>query len=189
MKKIAMILATAASLLGTERLIAHCQMPCGIYHDEMVYEEIDQYVETMYKGMTVLGENKFSTSHERNEIIRWIYQKEKQSNKAADLIVSYFLQQKIKPGEKDTPQRVISAHRLLFLIVCIKQNTDRQMVKDFSEEWEKFKLFFHREGYECEMEKKRLAKDAEKRKESSSSAKDHDHTHDDHTHDHDDHTH
>ena len=49
---------------------------------------------------------------------------------------------------------MVSAHKLLLLLVAIKQNVDLQYVKEFNEEWEKLKLMFHREGYECEMEKK-----------------------------------
>lgn len=135
-------------------LNAHCQMPCGIYHDNMVYDQIDQFVETVFKGISVLNDSKFSTPKERNEYIRWVGEKESSCSNVAELILTYFLQQKIKPGEKDTVKKLTSAHNLLFLLVAIKQNTDLNTVKEFNGEWEKFKLMFHREGYECEMEKK-----------------------------------
>lgn len=156
MKRIA-LLAASMMLLAQSNLSAHCQMPCGIYHDDMVYDQIDQYVETVYKGITVLNESKFTTPKERNEFVRWVNEKETSSNEAANLITVYFLQQKIKPGEDDTVKRITSAHKLLFLLVAIKQNSDLEYVKQFNEEWEKFKLMFHREGYECMMEKKEFA--------------------------------
>lgn len=156
MKRIALF-AASWMLLSQSNLSAHCQMPCGIYHDDMVYDQIDQYVETVYKGITVLNESKFTTPKERNEFVRWVNEKETSSNEAANLITVYFLQQKIKPGEDDTVKRITSAHKLLFLLVAIKQNTDLEYVKQFNEEWEKFKLMFHREGYECMMEKKEFA--------------------------------
>lgn len=134
-------------------LDAHCQMPCGIYHDDMVFDQIDQFVETVYKGISVMNESKFNSVKDKNEFIRWVMQKEKSCCEAADIISTYFLQQKIKPDEPDTMKRLQSAHKLLFLIVAIKQNTDLEFVKQFNEEWEKFKLMFHREGYECQMEK------------------------------------
>lgn len=179
-------------------LTAHCQMPCGIYHDDMVFDQIDQYVETMVKGISVLSESKFQTLQERNECIRWIYQKENSSNETAHLICSYFLQQKIKPNEEDTTKRVLSAHKLLFLLVQIKQTADLKILNEFYEEWERFKLFFHIEGYECKMEQIKLKKWAEKNKAAAQQLNDaldnhiHDHSHDDdhaHDHDHDDHTH
>ena len=148
-------------------------MPCGIYHDDMVFDQIDQYVETMYKGITVMNENKFSTVKEKNEFTRWVIQKESATGEAANLIVAYFLQQKIKPGEDDTTKRMLSAHKLLFLLVQIKQNADVQFVETFNNEWEKFKLMFHREGYECEMEKAKMKKIAAQEKE----ARAHDQSH------------
>ncbi|CCB85783.1 MULTISPECIES: superoxide dismutase [Ni] [Parachlamydia] len=165
-------------------LYSHCQMPCGIYHDNMIYDQIDQYVETMVKGITVLTDNKFTTLHDKNEFVRWIMTKETESNKVSELITTYFLQQKIKPDEEDSTKKVVMAHRLLFLIVGIKQNIDIKMVKNFQDQWEKFKLLFHVEGYECKMEQLKLKEWEEARERAKKQdATDHDHAHD-HDHDH-----
>lgn len=145
-------------------LSAHCQMPCGIYHDDMVYDQVDQYAETMYKGIAVMNDGKFQTSKERNEFVRWAMQKEAASDETASLLTKYFLQQKIKPGEPDTAKRLESLHKLLFLLVAIKQNVDLEFVKEFSEEWDRFKLMFHREGYECQIEQLKLKAFEEKKK-------------------------
>jgi nickel superoxide dismutase len=151
---------------------AHCQMPCGIYHDDMVYDQIDQFVETVVKGISVMEDNHFTTIQDRNEFIRWVVQKENLANETAHLIMTYFLQQKIKPGEEDTPKRIESAHKLLFLLVLIKQGVGLGPVNDFYEEWEKFKLMFHIEGYECKMEQIKLKKWVEKQKQALQETKD-----------------
>jgi nickel superoxide dismutase len=163
-------------------LSAHCQMPCGVYHDNMVYDMIDQYVETMYKGMSVLKDSKFHGTHDWNEFIRWVILKEKESDETAKLIMTYFLQQKIKPGEADNAKKLESAHKLLFLLVGIKQNTDVKFVKEFLDEWEDFKEMFHVEGYQCQVEllkqrkketdaKKSAAEEAKSKKDASTEAK------------------
>lgn len=157
MKKIAYITA-AIGLLFQGGLSAHCQMPCGIYHDNMVYDQIDQYSETMYKAVSEIKENKFQTPAERNQLVRWVYQKDVQSDEISSLISTYFLQQKIKPGEEDTTKKITSAQKLLFLVVQIKQNVDLKLVYEFMEEWNNFKLMFHREGYECRIETMKLKK-------------------------------
>ncbi len=163
MKTLFLTIGIASSLLVTgSSLSAHCQMPCGIYHDDMVFDQIDQYGETMYKGIAVMNDSKFSTVKERNEFVRWTLEKDQASDEVASIITKYFLQQKIKPGEPDTAKRLESAHRLLFLLVAIKQNTDLSFVNEFTEEWEKFKLMFHREGYECQIEQLKLKQAAEK---------------------------
>ena len=152
MKK-ALFLTAAALLIGQFPLQSHCQLPCGVYHDDLVFDQIDQYIETMYKGITVIKDSKFETVADRNETVRWVLQKDKASDEAAMTITTYFLQQKIKPSEADTEKKVLSAHKLLFLLVKIKQNVDRDIVVEFSKEWDNFKGMFHREGYECEIEK------------------------------------
>lgn len=139
-------------------LNAHCQMPCGIYHDEMVYDQIDQYVETMVKAVSILEDNPMKTPQDRNVVIRWTMEKENESNRVSHIICDFFLQQKIKPGEADTAKRVLSAHLLLFYIVKIKQTVDLTVINDFYQEWEKFKLMFHIEGYKCRVAKERLKK-------------------------------
>lgn len=168
-------IAISALLLGLpitfHSLEAHCQMPCGIYHDNMIYDQIDQFVETVYKGISVLNESKFTTPKERNDYIRWVMEKDHGADDAAHIILTYFLQQKIKPDETDTAKRLTSAHKLLFLLVAIKQNVDLDTVKEFNAEWEKFKLMFHREGYECEMEKKEFLQLKELRDAQSAKAK------------------
>lgn len=168
MKTLFLTIGIAGSLvLSGSSLSAHCQMPCGIYHDDMVYDQIDQYSETMYKGIAVMNDSKFANPKERNEFARWTLQKENASDETASLLTKYFLQQKIKPGEPDTPKRLESLHKLLFLLVAIKQNVDLSFVNEFTEEWERFKLMFHREGYECQIEQLKLKQAAEKEKNAS----------------------
>lgn len=157
MRKIVSFL-TVFTLLSQGMLQAHCQMPCGIYHDDMVYDQIDQYAETMYKAMSEINSSKFQDPKERNQFVRWVLQKDIQSDEAAQLITVYFLQQKIKPGEEDTVKKITLAHKLLFLIVQIKQNVDVKIVHEFMEDWDRFKHMFHREGYECRIETIKLQK-------------------------------
>lgn len=167
-------------------LAAHCQMPCGIYHDEMVFNQIDQYIETMYKGLTEIKNSKFSTPLERNNFIRWVMLKETASDEMANLITQYFLQQKIKPGEPDTAKRLVSAHKMLFELTAIKQNVDLAMIDNFADEWEKFKQMFHVMNYECQIDiinRRKRQKDFELQKQQGTQ-EDHDHSHDNHDHTH-----
>lgn len=181
----------AWGMCNHSQLIAHCQMPCGIYHDEMVFDQIDQYVETMVKGISVLEDNKFTTVQDRNVFVRWVMEKDSASDQIADVILVYFLQQKIKPDEADTAKKLLSAHKLLFLIVAIKQTVDLKIVNDFYQEWESFKLMFHIEGYKCKVSQAKL-KNWQDRQDAMKQGKpvppvlphEHDHDHDDHDHTH-----
>lgn len=194
MKKYFLILGFSTFIFCTSRLLSHCQMPCGIYNDSMIYDKIDQYVETMYKGDTMLTHNKFQSSWDRNEFVRWVMTKDKMTDEIAELLMSYFLQQKIKPDEEDTAEKLKSVHKMMFMLVQIKQNTDRKFVENFNDEWAKFKVMFHVEGYECQIEKLRLRKleqektkqeqaQANKNSKKGTQSKGEDHSHD-HDHDH-----
>ncbi|KIC74650.1 hypothetical protein DB42_AZ00050 [Neochlamydia sp. EPS4] len=152
MKKTILIQGIIALFCHTGSLMAHCQMPCGIYHDELVFNQVDQYIETMYKGITELNNSKFSTPFERNNFIRWVKLKDTASDEIANLITEYFLQQKIKPAEADTPKRLISAHKMLFELTAIKQNVNIKMIEAFADEWENFKQMFHVINYECQID-------------------------------------
>jgi len=157
-------LLVAIIICSKAPLVSHCQMPCGIYHDDMVYDQVEQYIETMYKAMSELNHLELTKVKDSNQFVRWVMLKDKESDNVAHLLTIYFLQQKIKPGEQDTTPRLISLHKLLFLSVQIKQNTDLSCVKQFKDEWDNFKLMFHRKGYACEMEKRSLQEEEELRK-------------------------
>uniref|UniRef100_UPI00140E9480 superoxide dismutase [Ni] n=1 Tax=Neochlamydia sp. AcF84 TaxID=2315858 RepID=UPI00140E9480 len=198
MKKTILVQGIIALLCHTGTLMAHCQMPCGVYHDELVFNQIDQYIETMYKGITELNNSKFSTPFERNNFIRWVKLKDSASDEIANLITAYFLQQKIKPAEADTPKRLISAHKMLFELTAIKQNVNIKMIETFADEWENFKQMFHVINYECQIDliKRRKRerdfqlKDQQKLNdklpsaENPSSNEQHEHSSDDHEHTH-----
>lgn len=138
----------AAFVLFSSQLSAHCQMPCGIYDDQLVYDQVDQYYLTMYKAVSALKNSKFETLHDRNQYIRWVMLKNEESDTTAKILTTYFLQQKITPmaGDADTQKLVHSIHQLLFYLVIIKQNVDLDIVKQFGKEWENFKQMFHPEA-------------------------------------------
>jgi len=136
----------ACSLLNAG-LSAHCQMPCGIYDDQMIYDQVDQFYLTAYKAVKALENNKFETDEDKNQFIRWVMTKERLCNETAVLLTTYFLQQKIMPID-DNADLVKSLHKLLFQLVVIKQNVDIKLVKEFGKEWENFKKQFHPE-IEC----------------------------------------
>ena len=194
MKQKIFLVGIATFICRVSFLTAHCQMPCGIYHDEMVFNQIDQYIETMYKGITELKNNPFSTPLERNNFTRWVLLKETASDEMANLITQYFLQQKIKSGEPDTAKRLAIAHKMLFELTAIKQNVDLKMVEDFADEWESFKQMFHVMNYECQIDiinRRKRQRDFELKNQkivpgqsSDKQAEEHNHDHDhDHTHD------
>lgn len=128
-------------------LSAHCQMPCGIYNDQMVYDQINQFYLTVFKAVKNMEALKADSLEDRNKFVRWVITKDRLCDETAELITKFFLQQKIQPID-DNVDLLKSLHKLLFLLVAIKQNVDIKVVQDFNKEWEHFKYLFHPE-LEC----------------------------------------
>jgi len=141
-------LASAVACFSlTSSLSAHCQMPCGIYNDQMMYDQVNQFYLTAFKAVKALEHNEFTTDEDKNQFVRWVMTKERLCNETAMLLTTYFFQQKIMPID-DNIDLVKSLHKLLFQLVAIKQNVDIKLVKEFGKEWENFKQLFHPET-EC----------------------------------------
>jgi nickel superoxide dismutase len=144
----------SSSVIFHGTIFGHCQMPCGIYDDQMIYDKIDQFYLTMVKAVGILTEKHDpETVQDKNQFVRWVMLKEKSCDEVADILTTYFLQQKFKPGDDDTTDLLKSAHKLLFLLVEIKQHVDLKIVRDFGKEWDRFKQLFHPEQ-SCEAHEK-----------------------------------
>lgn len=163
MKKKFLLLACLFAFSTQNVLQAHCQMPCGIFDDTLVFKYIDQYIETMQKAVVELNDIGNSTAKDRAQFTRWVMLKEKESDLTANLITTYFLQQAITPGKEGSDEKTLAAHRLLFLLVKIKQNTDATYVNKFINEWSAFKPMF----------KKRIEEQRVKAEEKKSSSREH----------------
>jgi nickel superoxide dismutase len=179
-----LIAITFSSFNGN--LNAHCQMPCGIYNDQMIYDQVDQYFETMAKAVHYLKNHNSNNLQDKNQFVRWILTKEKESDEVARTLTTFFLQQKVSPSdEPETTALVKSLHKLLFLLVQIKQTIDLEIVHEFGKEWDHFKQLFHPE-MECHHV---VPKEVLKKSESGEQAEK-GHYHDGHYHTHeDDHEH
>jgi nickel superoxide dismutase len=125
------IALAALSFLAWPRLSsAHCQIPCGIFHDDLVFATLEQNVETLQKADHELSESTLST----NQSVRWILNKETQCDQVAQTMLTYFLQQRVKT---DDPKR--SEKLNLIAIICmqcakVKQTVDIHEVTTLGKE-------------------------------------------------------
>ncbi|MGA1204286.1 MAG: superoxide dismutase [Ni] [Opitutales bacterium] len=107
----------------------HCQVPCGIYADEVVFGELATDVATIRKAMTEINTLAAPDNGNPNQLVRWVNNKEAHAGNIQATIASYFLAQRIKMGLKDDqPERYARllelAHRVTVLAMKCKQGTD-----------------------------------------------------------------
>lgn len=130
-------LAIALSFASSQ-VHGHCQIPCGIYHDQMVVQGLREDIETLSKAVNEIGHNSGVKSQDQNQLVRWILNKEKHADKLSDTIVEYFLKQRIKTDADKVQEKVSSAHRILVLTMKVKQSVDQKVVDQLAAELEAF---------------------------------------------------
>ncbi len=126
-------------LLTGARLMAHCQMPCGIYDDELRAKMIAEYITTIEKSMNQIVELSKQSPVNYNQLVRWVNTKEEHAGEIQEVVSDYFLTQRIKPEDKDYEKKLKVLHSMLVSAMKCKQTTDlanvealRTQLKEFS---------------------------------------------------------
>jgi len=125
----------AGLLLGafllTTNANAHCQIPCGIYTDNLRFEMIEEHVTTIEKSMQQIIDLSAQSPINYNQLVRWIENKETHAEEIQDIVNAYFLTQRIKPvdaGDAENYQiyveQVVLLQRMLVAAMKCKQTTD-----------------------------------------------------------------
>ena len=124
----------SSDLLRPKPASAHCQIPCGIYNDPTRFSLLQEHITTIEKSMKQSTLLAAEPGKNANQIARWTLNKEKHADAFADIIVSYFLQQRIKPvageGRLDYLKKLELCHHLLVGAMKAKQSTDLKVTAD-----------------------------------------------------------
>jgi nickel superoxide dismutase len=107
---------------------AHCQIPCGIYGDEMRFQMLEEHITTIEKSMTLIGELSADPTKNANQLIRWVMNKDTHADEMAEIVTKYFLQQRLKLDDPQWAAKVKPCHEILFYSMKAKQTTDQANV-------------------------------------------------------------
>jgi hypothetical protein len=123
------LLVLAGLVLASVNLSAHCQVPCGIYADDVVFGELMTDVKTIHKAMNQINELSGDASASSNQLVRWVTNKEAHAQNIQDTMSAYFLAQRIKLAQKESDpdayaELVGLAHKITVLAMKCKQGTD-----------------------------------------------------------------
>lgn len=124
---------------------SHCQVPCGIYDDEMRLEMIDEHIKTIERSMQQVVELSKADSPNYNQIVRWVNNKEEHADKLTDIVTWYFMNQRVKPvsGDSQDYQMYVSQitmlHEMMFYAMRAKQSTDMENVEKLRQLLEGFR--------------------------------------------------
>lgn len=128
--------ATSSSLLGTGPNITfnHCQVPCGIFDDPAIVDEMKQACTTIRKAIvqsrSLHGAAVQSDVLSMNQLVRWINTKEEHCNKIITLISDYCLCQRVKrvnfKSEEEYLQALKIHHMAMQAAMKAKQSMDEK---------------------------------------------------------------
>jgi nickel superoxide dismutase len=117
-------------LIMPQQLTAHCQIPCGIYDDNARVKSMLEDVSTVAKSVKLINELAGKTdAQSRNQVVRWVMNKEKHAQSIIATISDYFLTQRVKPSAKDYAERLVKHHTVIVAAMKAKQHADDKSVE------------------------------------------------------------
>jgi nickel superoxide dismutase len=116
MKLLPLLALCILPLVATQTASAHCQVPCGIYGDELKFGELEQHIKTITKAsaqITEISAKETLTAQDQQQLIRWTNNKESHAQTIIDESANYFLAQRIKPGADHYAEKVELLHHII----------------------------------------------------------------------------
>jgi len=150
MKKLMLSVILLSFVFINQKSYAHCEIPCGIYNDELRIALLYEHFTTIEKAMTKITELSSSSYEEYMMITRWTMAKEEHAKKVQDIVDQYFLTQRVKPFDESDAvkftryQQIITAlHHMTVFAMKAKQTTDKKNVEQLRTSLAKFEdLYF-----------------------------------------------
>ncbi|MDB4770924.1 superoxide dismutase, Ni [bacterium] len=115
----------------TSLAMAHCQVPCGIYGDQLRFEQMLEDEHTIAKAQAQINEMTDGeiTAQKVNQMARWVAAKEDHATKIQNTIAAYFMAQRIKADNKDYVKQLTAAHAVMVAAMKCKQSADPATAK------------------------------------------------------------
>ncbi len=105
--------AVALAIIVPAAVLAHCQVPCGVYDDAMRIGMIEEHVRTIEKAMGSIAGLSMDGEKNYNQIVRWVTTKEEHAQAIQEIVAEYFLAQRIKPAPAGDDAALDAYHTML----------------------------------------------------------------------------
>lgn len=137
MKSRKLLLPIAFSLLAAVApLLAHCEIPCGVYGDDARFAAIEEDLTTIEKSMVQIAALAGQTdAQSANQLARWVANKEEHANKIQRVVAQYFMTQRLKEVEEGAEAvaaytgKLVLLHKMLRGAMQCKQTVDLEQVE------------------------------------------------------------
>ena len=112
-------------------VLAHCQVPCGIYDDAARVARLYEDAATIEKAMLQMQDLADKTDAQSgNQFARWVITKEDHASNIITIVAEYFLTQKVKPvaagadGYEGYLAELADHHAVMVAAMKTKQSAD-----------------------------------------------------------------
>ena len=141
-KAFALMIGLLTMSYGGTLAYAHCEIPCGIYNDEMRFDLIKEHADTIEKSMKAIVELQQAAKPNYNQLVRWIENKDDHATKIQEIVSQYFMTQRIKPTDAQYNAKIKVLHEMLILAMKCKQTTDTQNVESLRGALKRFHMLY-----------------------------------------------
>jgi len=143
MKKLAFLLTLGMlTIFNVANAFAHCEIPCGIYDDELRMKLIYEHTTTIEKSMKQIIKIGEQNPVNYNRVVRWISNKEEHTNEIQHIVTQYFMTQRIKFDAKDYSKKLELLHKMLVYAMKCKQTTDITNVSSLRSALKEFETLY-----------------------------------------------
>jgi nickel superoxide dismutase len=139
-------------LVASSIVYSHCQIPCGIYDDDMRFNMMAEHITTIEKSMKTINQISGEQKPDMNQLVRWVQNKEVHADELSHIITYYFMAQRIKSEEKTNAaeyemyiEKLTLLHRMLVSAMKTKQTTDLSETKQLTDLLMNFKKVYSEE--------------------------------------------
>ena len=121
---------------------AHCEIPCGIYDDQLRVQLIAEHATTIEKSIKQILELSKASPTNYNQLVRWVSNKEKHATEIQHIVSQYFMTQRLKPDQEKYSEKLILLHKMLIAAMKCKQTTDLSQVSVLRTHLKEFELLY-----------------------------------------------
>ena len=137
-KHFSLILGVLIVAFSAASASAHCEIPCGIYDDELRTNLIFEHTVTIEKSINKIAELSNQNPVNYNQLIRWVSNKEEHAALIQHTVSQYFMTQRIRPDSEKYIDKLSVLHKMLLAAMKCKQSIDlanvltlRSLLKEF----------------------------------------------------------
>ena len=142
------------TLISFASVLAHCEIPCGIYNDQLRSDLIAEHITTIEKSINEIEKLSKQTPVNYNQLVRWITNKEDHANQLQEIVTQYFMTQRVALADPNDAEKVKKyqeqlglLHQLLVYAMKSKQSLELENITKLREVLDLFNKSYFGENY------------------------------------------